>query len=89
MEDKKFYMVMLFFSEWDIGESDRRDVFVNVRNIHCGLDKFKALNLYSNIRCPASQLIEADSLAELNKKKEEMLNNFKNPEWVKELMERL
>lgn len=89
MEDKKFYMVMLFFSEWDLGASDRRDVFVNVKNIHCGLDGQLALDLYSNIRCPASQLIQADSLEELDKERMKMIDNFNNPDWVNELMEKL
>lgn len=89
MEDKKFYMVMLFFSEWEIGASDRRDVFVNVKNINCGLDRQLALDLYSNIRCPASQLIQADSLEELDKERMKMIDNFNNPDWVNELMEKL
>lgn len=49
----------------------------------------RALFLYSETKCPASQIVEAGSYDELYAKMEEMENDFKNPEWVKELEEYL
>ena len=82
MEGKRFYMLMLFYSDWDLGGQDR-DVFVNTKNLTFN-DGGKALDYYANIPCPASQLIEASTLEELNKKKEEMLKNFEDKDWLKE-----
>lgn len=83
----KNYMVMLFYSERELGISERGDVFINTRNIFCGNDSFKALDIYSNTLCPASQIIEASTMKELAEKKQAMIENFNNKEWVKNLME--
>ena len=40
--------------------------------------------LYAEVPCPASQLVEANSVEELDEKIEEMIKNFENPEWVAE-----
>lgn len=87
-KNKKFYSLMLFFSEKELGISDDPTKFVLVNKIHFN-DGFIALEAYANTRCPASQLVSAETNKGLLKKENEMVNNFKNPEWVKELMETL
>lgn len=82
----EFYSVMLFYSEAEIGMSGNFNRFIHSKDIDCGNNGQKALDLYSNIMCPASQLIEADSLKELNLKKKEMVENFNNSSWVEELV---
>lgn len=42
------------------------------------------LNSYANTPCPASQLFEADSKEEIEKKTKEFNENFENEEWLKE-----
>ena len=56
-------------------------------NIVRTTDSLTALTLYSEIPCPASQLIEANSEEELEAKIEEMKHNFKNSEWIAKLEE--
>lgn len=48
-----------------------------------------ALYKYANTPCPASQLISAESNAELKQKMQQMEANFKNPEWLAKLHEYL
>lgn len=48
-----------------------------------------AHHLYAEVPCPASQLVQANSPEELEKKIDEMIKNFENPEWVSELEETL
>ena len=56
-------------------------------NIVRTTDLLTALTLYSEIPCPASQLIEANSEKELEAKIQAMIQNFKNPKWVSKLEE--
>lgn len=79
---------MFFFSEEEIGSSERNDKFV-LRQIFVTQNKMEALEVYANTRCPASQLISAESDEELVNKIDQIKDNFNNPEWVKELMEYL
>lgn len=51
-------------------------------NIVRTTDSLVALSLYSETRCPASQLVEANSEEELEAKIEEMKQNFKNNDWL-------
>ena len=41
------------------------------------------LDCYANTPCPASQLVEAETEEEFNKKIEELKDNFENEEWLK------
>lgn len=85
----KVYAVMLFYPEWDLGISDARDKFVHTKTVDFGVDKIKALDYYADMPCPASQFIEGEDFSDLRNKETEMKTNFKNPEWVTQLMERL
>ena len=50
--------------------------------IHKYASKGDQLYAYANTRCPASQLVTADSEKEFNEKIEKLKDNFNNPEWV-------
>lgn len=52
-----------------------------IAKFHNGLD---ALDCYANTRCSASQLIEANSEEELQRKIEQMEANYKDENWLKE-----
>lgn len=43
------------------------------------------LTLYAETRCPASQLVEANSEKELEEKIDEIIENFQNSKFIKEL----
>ena len=47
-------------------------------------DAMAALNCYANTRCPASQHISAATEEDLKAKEQEMINNFKDQEWLEE-----
>lgn len=85
---KRIYAVMLFNSEFELGISANPNKWVNTRNI-ITVDGAQALDLYANIPNPASQLIDAESIEELNEKMVEMNNNFQNQDWLNELYEYL
>lgn len=89
MEKKnKYYSLILFFSESEIGISGNRNKFVCVKIIHFD-NGFNATEAYANTRCPASQLVGAPTMKELREEETKMLRNFDNPEWVDQLMESL
>ena len=71
----KYFSLMLF------EEYENEWVHLGTRRFENGMD---ALNAYANIPCPASQLIEAMTIEELETKESEMIENFKNPEWLEE-----
>ena len=75
--DNKFFSVMFF-------EREGTDwICLGKRRFNDGMD---ALNFYSNIPCPASQLIDAKTIEELETKEEQMITNFANEEWLKECL---
>jgi uncharacterized OsmC-like protein len=79
---------MFFFSEAELGMSFRNDVFVYMEGKDYDTDKAQeALDVYANTRCPASQLIEAETELEMLEKKLKMVNNFKDLKFIEELME--
>lgn len=87
-EDKiksKYFAVMFFYSTYYLGlvDSPYEDSFI-LKGIKYFDTMKEALNVYANVRCPASQLIEAKTKEELDFKIEEMKNNFNNPKWLEE-----
>ena len=78
---KKVYAVMLFFTEIELGISTVPNKWVNIKNVKFdnGAD---AVNYYANTKCPASQLIDAESEEELIEKMNQMIKNFNNQEWL-------
>ena len=90
-KSKKYYCVMLFFEESDITGKYNPNLpenWVNTRNVyfHNGT---MALEYYANTRCPASQLIDAESIEELVQKRNQMLLNFKDEKFLNDLHETL
>lgn len=81
----KYYAFMPFWHWSEIMDERPENSDYVLENIVITTDSLIALTLYSEIPCPASQLIEADSEEELLTKIEEMKQNFKNPEWVAKL----
>lgn len=82
----KFYCVMMFYQNGDLGiPSDVADPneWTNTRNATF-TDSQAALDCYANTSCPASQLIEADTEEELKSKQKEMAKNFQDREWLEE-----
>lgn len=83
----KHYAFMPFWYWSEISDERPEEGDYILGNIVRTTDSLTALTLYSEIPCPTSQLIEANSKEELEAKIEEMKQNFKNPEWVASLEE--
>lgn len=78
---KKYYALMLFYSETDLDISDNPRKWVNVQNRYY-VNGEEALNAYANTPCPASQLIDANSIEELVAKMNQMLVNFNDNDYL-------
>ncbi len=79
----KLWALMLFNTELELGISNTPNKWVNTHNIFFK-NGLSALNAYSNIPNPASQLIDAKTPEELINKMEDMVQNFKDPKWLEE-----
>lgn len=88
-EDKtlnnKVFAVMLFDTELSLGISQRPNKWINFRNLYY-TDGGAALMAYANIRCPASQIIDAKDIHELEVKMTDMINHFKDDKWLEECL---
>lgn len=91
-KEDNFFLVMLFFQAHEIWGEDEEQLklrnltgneWVNVHNIPFE-DHLSALDAYSNIQCPASQLISAHSREDLTQKMNQMVLNYQNKEWLDE-----
>lgn len=84
---RKYYCVMLFVEESDITRNPQDNgKWINTRNVYFH-NGGMALDYYANTHCPASQLIDAETLPELIQARNQMLNNFKNKKFLDELYE--
>lgn len=89
-KQKKFYAVYLAYTKYEVltdEEINNPDIPLyppEIARLRVYGNKIDQLNCYANTMCPASQLIEADSEAELNDKVEEMKRNFINQDWLNE-----
>lgn len=83
----KHYAFMPFWHWSEIMDERPEEGDYVLGNIVRTTDSLTALTLYSEIPCPASQLIEANSEKELEAKIQAMIQNFKNPKWVSKLEE--
>ena len=84
VKSQKCHLVMMFFSASELGIPcgiPGYTPWINTRNFLFD-DISDALYCYANIRCSASQLISASSKEELEMKKQQMLDNFSNAEWL-------
>lgn len=84
-KEHKLWALMLFNTELELGISACPNKWVNTKNIffNKGID---ALDAYSNIPNPASQLIDATSKEKLIKEMEKMLVNFSDEKWLQETL---
>lgn len=80
----KYYAFMPFW-HWAEIIDERPEYDYVLGNIVRTQNATLALTLYAETRCPASQLVEANSEKELEKKINEMIENFRNHEFIKEL----
>ena len=87
-KSKKYYCVMLFVEEGDITGNyyNYPENWINTRNMYFRNGQM-ALETYANTPCPASQLIDAESIKELIEKRNQMLLNFKDEKFLDELHE--
>jgi len=70
---KKFFALLLFYDD---------EVFnYQLHDTRFYTDGAIALQDYANTPCPASQLIDADSIEELHNKVLDMINNMNDEEW--------
>lgn len=84
---RKYYCVMLFVEESDITCNPKDNgKWINTRNVYFH-NGGMALDYYANTHCPASQLIDAETLPELIQARNQMLNNFKDKKFLDELYE--
>lgn len=72
---KKFFALLLFYEDEDFNYQ-----LLDTRFYTDGAVAFKE---YANTPCPASQLIDAESIEELHNKILDMINNMDNEEWKK------
>lgn len=77
-----YFSVLFFYSPQEIG-AEGEDGFI-YRGSRDFTDYRSALDCYSNTRCAASQLINADTLPDLEEKKNQMIKNFSDEEWLNE-----
>lgn len=85
------HCVMLFFQGWNLNmfhEGTEENHFeenkwYNIRNVYFNSHQ-DALIYYAETPCPASQLISGETKEELEKKVEEMKQNYQNEDWLKE-----
>lgn len=81
--DAKVYAVMMFHTALELELPDAKPgQWINTNTVYCGEDGARALYIYANTPCPASQLIYANSEEELAYKHAEMIENFQNQEWL-------
>ena len=86
---RKYYCVMLFVEESDITcDSKDNGKWINTRNVYFH-NGGMALDYYANTPCPASQLIDAETLPELIQARNQMLLNFKDENFLAQLRENL
>lgn len=78
----KHYAFMPFWHWSEVMDERPKNGDFVLGNIVRTTDSLVALSLYSETRCPASQLVEANSEEELEAKIEEMKQNFKNNDWL-------
>lgn len=83
---KKYFCIMLFFQQADFTNNPNDREWANTRNVYYHNGQL-ALDYYANTRCPASQLIDADSISELIQKRNQMLLNFKDKTFIQNLQE--
>ena len=79
----KYWALMLFNTELELGISNEPGKWVNTGNAFYK-DGLSALNAYANTPNPASQLIDARTVEELEIKMEEMSQHFKDNKWLEE-----
>lgn len=77
----KLHALMLFFTELELGISNKPNKWVNTSN-SVYLKGIDALNAYANTRCPASQLVDGETPEELADKMVGMIHNFNNEAWL-------
>lgn len=78
----KIFAVMFFRTETEMCVPNAKpNKWVNTHN-KIFENGFDALQCYSNTRCPASQLIDAEDEYELQCKMGEMYLNFQDKEWL-------
>ena len=80
---KKYWALMLFCTEMELGISNKPNKWVNVRNLFF-TNGTEALNAYAEIPNPPSQLIDGESPEELAQEMEDMLHNFDDEKWLEE-----
>jgi len=83
-KNHKVFAVMLFMTEMELNISQTPNKWVNTKNYIFDGDNAgrKALTFYADTPCPASQLIDANDLEELQTKMNDMIHNFNDEEWL-------
>lgn len=78
---KKYWALMLFFTEMELGMSATPNRWVNTNNVFYA-DGISALNAYAETKCPASQLVDGKTKDDLQKAMEEMARNYQDEAWL-------
>ena len=84
LPNKKLHALMLFDHELNLGISQDPTKWVHMKTLKFGNRGDLALYAYANIPNPASQLIEGLSKEELKEKELQMIENFKDQNWLNE-----
>ena len=86
----KIYGVYMAYSKYEVMPDEMcADNTVPIYPVEAGRavlceTKLEQMELYANTPCPASQVFEADSLEDAEKKVDELKANFLNNAWLEE-----
>lgn len=81
--EKKYWAVMFFNTEIELGISNQPNKWINTGNSFF-TNGLSALDTYANTKNPASQIVDGETKEELANNMEEMNNNFNNINWLNE-----
>lgn len=80
---RKYWALMLFQTELELGISNKPNKWVNVSNRFYS-NGTAALNAYADTPCPASQLVDGETPEELENEMLQMINNYNDEKWLEE-----
>ena len=83
---RRIYAIMTFNTEFELGLSNKPYEWVNSSNT-ITLDGTSALHTYINSDNPMTKLVDGESFEELNNNMIDMVNNFKDPNFVTKELE--
>lgn len=76
------YAVLLFFHWSEVMDEQPEGIIYVMSKPRIFTNQLAALDCYANTRCPASTMIEAETIDELNKKIDQTNKNYQDNNWL-------